>query len=192
LPRLFATEILEELSRGRTPFQRTPRFVEQLNQLYAEGRTRQEISAVNMTEALRSFLRVSTPGKHVTLLVYLSPSPQVDAAFAEIRAKTTEALQLPVVLAYGPLAGRPHGYLFREELSYGPCIVFTTDQQLHTAIPGASYTFSQLHQALSLGEYDTLVHWDRPVIRLHLTPEFPQVLQQLRHLFDQALHRFHA
>jgi len=192
LPRVFATEMLEELFRGGTPFQRLPRLGEQLIQLYADGRTRHEISALNMAEALRSFLRISTPGRHVTLLVYLPPSPQVDAAFTKIRAKMTEVLKRPVLLVYGPLAGRHHGHVFREELSYGPCVIFTSDQHLDRNIPGATYTFAQLHEALSLGEYDALVHWERPVIRLHLTAQSPLVFQQLQHLFDQALRRFPA
>jgi len=191
VPRLFAAEILEQLSQGQNPLQRSPRLTEGPIQLYADGFTRQEMSTLNLVEALRSFLRISTPGRHVSLLVNIAPSGPVSEAFTAIRTKLTKALKRPVMEAYGPHAGEHYGYLFRESLPYGPCIIFTTDPLVDKPIPGAGYTFGQLHQALALSEYDTLVHWERPVIRLHLTHEFPAALEQLVHVFEQCLHRFH-
>ncbi len=191
VPRAFAVEILEQLSQGHNPLQRSPRLTERLIQLYAEGITRQEISTLSLVEALRSFLRVSAPGKHVSLLVNITRTYQVNSTFTVIRRMLTETLKRPVLMAYGPHAGEHSGYLFREDLSYGPCILFTADPPVDEAIPGASYTFAQLHQALALSEYDTLAHWERPIIRLHLTHEFPAALEQLTHVFEQALHRFH-
>jgi hypothetical protein len=190
LPRAFTAEMLEQLTQEHNPLQRSPRLTERLIQLYADGITRQEISTMNLVEALQSFLRVSTPARHVSLLVNMTPTGEVNAAFRVIGRKLTETMKRPVLTAYGPHASEPCVYFFRESLPYGPCILFTTDPLVDRAIPGARYTFAELHQALALGEYDTLVHWSRPVIRLHLTHEFPAALQQLVHVFEQSLHRF--
>jgi hypothetical protein len=191
LPRAFTAEILEQFSQGHNPLQRSPRLTERLIQLYADGMTRQEISTMNLVEALQSFLRVSTPGRHVSLLVNMTPTSEVNAAFSAIGRKLTETMKRPVLTAYGPHAAEHCVYFFRESLPYGPCILFTTDPLVDRAIPGARYTFAELYLALSLGEYDTLVHWEHPVIRLHLTHEFPAALQQLVHVFEQSLHWFH-
>jgi hypothetical protein len=39
-------------------------------------------------------------------------------------------------------------------------------------------------------EYGALVHWHRPVIRLHLVRDFPAALNRMLHVFGQALQRF--
>jgi hypothetical protein len=76
-------------------------------------------------------------------------------------------------------------------LPFGLCIIFTTDILTEKEIPNAHYTFGQLHQVMAVSEYHALVHWRRPVIRLHLTRDFPSALDQLLHVFEKALHRFH-
>jgi len=43
---------------------------------------------------------------------------------------------------------------------------------------------------MALSEYDALVHWHRPVIRLHLLQDFPAALDQMLSVFRQALQRF--
>jgi hypothetical protein len=126
----------------------------------------------------------------VSLLVNLARTEEVDAKFRELRSKLSQALQRPVVMVFGPHAGEHTGYFFRDSLPYGPCIVFTTDPVTDKPIPGAKYTFGQFYQALCLSEYDTLEHWHHPVIRLHLTHEFPAALDQLLHVFEQILRRF--
>ncbi|HUN60433.1 MAG TPA: hypothetical protein VMU53_00495, partial [Candidatus Sulfotelmatobacter sp.] len=83
-------------------------------------------------------------------------------------------------------------YFFRDSLPHGLCLIFTTDLLTDKAIPGASYTFGQFYQGLCLSEYDTLVHWEHPVLRLHLSREFPAALDQLLRVFAQTLRRFHS
>jgi len=112
VPRAFSDEILEQLSRGENALQRSPRLTDGRIQLFAGKATRQEISMLSLSEALRTFLRIATPGRHVSLLVNLGG---------------TIALQRPVVMVFGPHAPEHTGYFFRDSLPYGPCIVFTTD-----------------------------------------------------------------
>lgn len=95
-------------------------------------------------------------------------------------------------MVFGPHATEHTGYFFRDSLPYGPCIVFTTDLVTDKKIPGANYTFGQFYQALALSEYDTIEQQQHPVIRLHLTRDFPEALDQLLRVFEQALHRFQS
>lgn len=94
-------------------------------------------------------------------------------------------------MAYGAHSGELFRYFFREQLPDRPSIVFTTGSPNDQTIPGAKYIFAQLHQALALSEYDTLVHWEHPVILLHLTYEFSAAFEQLIQLFEQSLRHFH-
>jgi transaldolase / glucose-6-phosphate isomerase len=191
IPLAFSGEILDAITRGEDPLRRSPRLADKLIQLYADGVTRQEISSLNFVEALRSFLRIWTPARHVTLLVDLPHEPEVLSHFAALRSMLSEVLQRPVAMVFGPHAGEHTVYFFRESRPHGLTLIFTTDLLTDKPIPGARYTFGQFYQALCLSEYDTLVHWQRPVLRLHLSREFPAALQQLLHAFTQALHRFH-
>ncbi|HTZ47487.1 MAG TPA: hypothetical protein VMH20_07845 [Verrucomicrobiae bacterium] len=192
IPRTFCDELLDGITRGEDPLRRSPRLTDKLLQLFADGVTRQEISTLNLPQALRSFLRIWTPARHVTLLVDLPQEPKIVSRFTTLRTLLSQALQRPVAMVFGPHAGEHTVYFFRESLPHGLCLIFTTDLLTDKPIPGAAYTFGQFYQALCLSEYDTLVHWQRPVLRLHLSREFPAALEQLLHVFAQALHRFHC
>jgi hypothetical protein len=190
LPRLFCRELLDELSRGHNLLQRSARIADRLIQLYADGVARQEISLLSLADGLRSFFRIATPAKHISLIVGIPSWDTVSRKFNELRALLSHALKRPVLMMFGPHNREYSTYFFRDSLPSGLCILFTADPLVDQAIPGAWYTFGQLHQALSLSEYDTLVHCDRPVIRLHLSHELPAALEQLLQVFTQALHRF--
>ena len=190
VPRFLSRELLEQLAQGQDPLQRSARITDRFIQLYADGTTRQQISTLSFAEALRTFFKIATPEKHIRLLVQMDPTPELLAKFAILRRILGSVLHRPIVLAFGPLASEQSTYLFRDSLPYGLCIVFTTDPITDTPIPGANYTFGQLHQVLALCEYDAMAHWQRPVIRLHLAHQFPEALDQLLHVFEDALHRF--
>jgi transaldolase / glucose-6-phosphate isomerase len=192
VPRTLASELMNRIAQGQDPLQRSARITDGLIQLYADGMTRQGISTLSLAEALRTFFRIPTPLKHIWLLVQIHPTPELRVKFAVLRRILGSVLRRPIMLAYGPLAGEQATYLFRDSLPHGLYIVFTTEPSTDKPIPGANYTFGQLHQVAALCEYDTLVHWQRPLIRLHLAPQFPEALDQLLHAFEQALHRFQS
>lgn len=190
VPRAFARDMLEQIATGQNPFQRSPRIMDALLQLYADGATRREVSTLSMAEALRSFFRIATPGRHVSLLIEVTRTEETYGRFVALRSMISTALQKPVFMVFGPYAGEYFEYFFRESLPYGPCVLITTDSVEDKIIPGAGYTFGQLHQTMALSEYDALVHWNRPVIRLHLSQDLPGALDQLLDVFRKALHRF--
>ncbi|MGB9432452.1 MAG: hypothetical protein WBQ89_09440 [Candidatus Acidiferrum sp.] len=156
LQRTFTDEILAQISRGENPLHRSPRMTDRLIQLHADGMARQKISTLNFAEALRTFLRIATPARHVTLLVNMDRTEEVLEKFDTLRSILIVGLQRPVELVFGPRAGEHYSYFFRDSLSFGPCIVFTTDLLSDKPIPGALDTFGQFYQALALSEYDTL------------------------------------
>ena len=190
VPKAFARDMLDQLSRGSNPLHRSPRITDRFMQLYADGVTRSEISTLSFPEALRPFFQISTPLPHVTLIVDIPRTEELHQKFVVLRNLLSTALMRPVLLAFGPYAAEYAEHFFRHSLPYGPSILFTSDSPTDVAIPGAHYTFGQLHQVLALSEYDALVHWHRPVIRLHLVRDFPAALHHMLHVFEQALHRF--
>jgi hypothetical protein len=190
VPRTFVTDMLDELAQGKNPMQRSMRITDRFLQLYVDGVTRSEISTLNFPEALRSFFRISTPLPHVTLIVDIPRTEELHDKFVVLRNLISTVLMRPVLLAFGPYGPEYGEHFFRHSFPYGPSILFTADALMDLAIPGAHYTFGQLHQVMALSEYDTLVHWRRPAIRLHLERDFPAALDHMLRVFEHALHRF--
>ena len=126
----------------------------------------------------------------MSLIIDIPRTEELHEKFVVLRNLLSTTLVRPVLMAFGPYAGEYAEHFFRHSLPYGPSIIFTTDSLTDEPIPGANYTFSQLHQLMALSEYDALVHWHRPVIRLHLLQDFPAALDQMLSVFRQALQRF--
>lgn len=189
VPRAFVTDMLEQLAQGKNPLQRSARITDRFMQLHADGVTRSAISTLSFLEALRRFLQISTPLRHVTLIVDIPRTEELHQKFVMLRNLLSTALMRPVLLVFEPYAPEVE-HFFRHLLPYGPSIVFTSDALTDVAIPGAHYTFGQLHQVMALSEYDVLVHWHRPAIRLHLVRDFLAALGHLLHVFEQALRHF--
>jgi transaldolase / glucose-6-phosphate isomerase len=189
LPRAFAMESLNNYSPTNDTLNRQPRLQEGNLQLFAEGKTRRELSALNMQESLGSFLRLLQPESFLGILVFLPQTPGVVTAFLAIRRALTEKLNVPVLMVYGPRAFHHYSHLRREGRPQGQYLVCTADPPFDISIPGASYTFGQLYSALALGEFEGLEQSHRFAIRINLTGEIAAALANLEHAIGQALSR---
>jgi transaldolase/glucose-6-phosphate isomerase len=190
-PRRIAMELLDKLSVDPGALARTPRLQESGIQLFAEARTRSEISTLNLVESFRSFFRLNEPQRFLALLVFLDRAPAVESALYEIRTQLTRQLGIPVVLSSGPRCFDQYAYLCLTGASEAMFIVLTADYPSDFSIPGALYTFSQLHSALCLGEFESIVHSDRLTIRINLTGDLAEALANLELAFAKALSHPH-
>jgi transaldolase/glucose-6-phosphate isomerase len=187
LPRAIAMEYLNKYSPANNTLSRRPRLQDKGLQLFAEGKTRREISTLNLEESLGSFFQLLQPESFLAVLVFLPQTRRVLAAFQAVRKKLAEKLAIPVLLAYGPHSLHHYSHLHRKGLPHGQFLVFTAEPASDLAIPGASYTFGQLYSALTLGEFEGLVQSDRFVVRVHLTGDIPVALENLGHVVSRAL-----
>ena len=55
------------------------------------------------------------------------------------------------------------------------------------AVPGASYTFGMLQQALVIADFEAVIPRQRPALLLHLTHGTESGLPQLEHALCQAV-----
>ncbi len=188
-PRKTAMDLLENLSSSPHALDRSPRLQESGIQLFAEGRTRSEISNLSLSESLRSFLRLHEQNGFIVLYAFLERTPEVELYLRGFRETLTRRLGVPVVLQFGPRCSDQYPYLCRSGLPPALYIVITTDYPIDIPIPGAGYTFSQLHLSLVLGEFESMVQTDRPVIRLNLQKKVGETMASLGHLLTNALPR---
>jgi len=189
LARAIAMEYLNKFSPANDTLSRRPRLEDRHLQFFAEGKTRREISTLNLEESLGSFFQLLQPDSFLAVLIFLPQTSSVLAAFQAIRKKLAENLQLPVLLAYGPHSLHHYSHLHRNGLPHRQFLVITADPEIDLAIPGAAYTFGQLYRALALGEFEGLVQSDRFVVRIHLTGEISAALEKLGQVVSQGLAR---
>ena len=122
-----AMELLDRVSSTPEALSCTFRLQESGVQLFTEGRTRAEISTFNLTEAFRSFFRLSQPLFYLVLLVFLDRTPEAEYALFKIREQLTVHLGMPVFLSYGPRGFDQYPYLFSSSMSDSLSIVLTAD-----------------------------------------------------------------
>jgi hypothetical protein len=70
--RARAAQVLEETTAKRQSSPPTARVIEGEVELYAEGQTRQQISSLNMSEALRTFFGLRHKTGYIALLPFMS------------------------------------------------------------------------------------------------------------------------
>jgi len=180
---------LDKFSARDGPLRRTPRVKDSAIQLFAEGKTRIELSTRNLVESLHTFLRLSTRDSFLVLLAYFVHTASVSAILSELSRKLMESLRIPVLTHWDLTPPESYGHHFRPGFPEGLYIALTADSPVDLAIALAPCSFSQLHRALVLGEIDALVTADRFVIRLHLS-SLLESLHNLDRLFEKVLLEF--
>jgi transaldolase/glucose-6-phosphate isomerase len=185
--RARTVEILEQMATKRQTPAPTVRVREGEVELYAEGETRQQMSTLNMAEALRTFFALRHLQGYVALLPFLSYGETQKTIFRRICERLESTLGLPVLLTPGPRYLHSLGQLYLGGPPKGLFLVLTAAPAKDLPIPGAHYSFGQLQLALALGDFEALGRRRRPVIRLHLTGGAESGLPQLETIFNSAL-----
>ncbi|HEV2101458.1 MAG TPA: hypothetical protein VGR58_01650 [Candidatus Acidoferrum sp.] len=192
LPRALTTEMLNNYSQHNDTLKRRPRILEGDIQLFAEARTRQEISQLNLTECLLSFFYHRERAEYFGLYAFMDPEEPARAVLDDLRNKLTQALALPVLLAWGPRSFETYGYLLRAGAPAALNLIITADSEGDVAIPGTTYSFGQLYLAMALGQFEVLSAGTGLALRLHLSSASAGSLSQLQVLIQQALRRLAA
>jgi len=185
----LAGEALSQYAPGRDTLQRKPRGKEGSLQLFAEGRARQEISQLSVTESLRSFFQRRKTTSYLSLFVFLEQREDFEQFFEGLRGAIEQRLRLPVFLAWGPRSLDTYSHLLREEAPAGLHLVITADPQGEVNIPGAGYKFGQLYLALALGQFEIFSSTKGLALRLHVGAASGSELAVLEHVIMQALQR---
>jgi glucose-6-phosphate isomerase len=184
-------QILEQIATKRQSPAPATRVREGEIELYAEGETRQQISALNMTEALRTFFGLRHPQGYIALLPFVGFGEARKIVFRRIRERLESALGVPVLATPGPSYLHTIGQVYKGGPAKGLFLLLTASPANDLAIPGADYSFGQLQLALAQGDFESLGRRRRPVIRLHLSCGVEQGLIQLETILNNALRKRH-
>jgi transaldolase/glucose-6-phosphate isomerase len=140
-------------------------------------------------EALSEFLAQAQSGDYISLQAYVQPTPETDAALAELRLKLRDRFRLATTVGYGPRFLHSTGQLHKGDGGNGLFIQFTHDPPQDAGIPNeagepeSSMTFGVLIAAQALGDRQALLDNDRRVIRFHLGSDVVGGLRKLAEAF---------
>lgn len=140
---------------------------------FEQGQVFGNITGSTPAEALNNFLKQATEGDYICLQIYLSPSPEIDAAVSRLREAIRQKYALPVTFGYGPRYLHSTGQLHKGDSGKGLFIQLTQDNAIDVNIPDdigeekSSLTFGALKAAQAKGDWQALKDAGRRIIRFH-------------------------
>jgi glucose-6-phosphate isomerase len=128
--------------------------------------------------ALGALLGAASPPDYVALMGYVQPSPEFDAAVAELRvairaARGSSAGRATTTFGYGPRFLHSTGQFHKGGPKTGRFLQLIHDAPYDVGIPGAPYTFTTLKNAEAFGDLDTLRELGLRAERLRLHGDDP-------------------
>jgi transaldolase / glucose-6-phosphate isomerase len=123
--------------------------------------------------ALRALLRDASPPSYVAIMGYLEPSPEFDAAAAELRETIRAATRATTTFGYGPRFLHSTGQFHKGGPKTGRFLQLIHDGPEDVEIPGKPFTFTTLKNAQAIGDLETLRSLDLRAERVRLRGEDP-------------------
>jgi glucose-6-phosphate isomerase len=185
--RVNAAQILDQISTKQQASPPTVRVSEEELELYAEGETRQQISTLSLTEALRTFFDLRDQKGYLAILPFACLTTAQSAILRQLCDRLVSVLGIPVLVTSGPRYLHGLGQMYKGGPARGQFLFLTTEPGNDVAVPGAGYSFQQLQAALAQGDFAALGRRRRPVIRLHMTRGTESGLGHLATVLQGAL-----
>ncbi|MEA3292594.1 MAG: transaldolase, partial [Pseudomonadota bacterium] len=129
------------------------------------------------------FIEQLQPGEYLGFLIYIPPEQRTARLLEGLRRDLGEQLQAATTLGYGPRYLHSTGQLHKGGAANGRFIQITGESGgFDLAIPGRDYSFGQLYQAQTDGDYAVLQAKPRPVLRVTLKGDRFHALEAFRKL----------
>lgn len=106
-----------------------------------------------------------------------------------MRTAVRDHLKLATTFGYGPRFLHSTGQLHKGGPNKGLFLQITQDHDEDPSIPDSSYGFATLNQAQYLGDYQSLEHHGRRLIRVHLHGDTDTAINVLRQSLVEAIGR---
>ncbi len=138
-----------------------------LKEVQATGRL-PAVTTVNPRAALSRLMDQCEPGTYVGILAYMQPSRQADRALRRLRHLLVTRTHVATTAGYGPRYLHSTGQVHKGGPPKGLFLQLIETPKADIPIPGQSYTFGTLAQAQAIGDLQSLLSRQRPVIQVRL------------------------
>jgi transaldolase / glucose-6-phosphate isomerase len=134
---------------------------------------------------LTNFLTEAKPGAYIAIQAYVRPTDLTDQALLELRKWLMGSFKLATTVGYGPRFLHSTGQLHKGDAGRGFFVQITSDDKVDLPIPDelgsskSSVSFGILKEAEALGDRQALLDLGRRVIRIHMTGDVPEMIDQL-------------
>jgi hypothetical protein len=138
-------------------------------------------------EDLQALLSQAGPPRYVALMGFLQPSPEFDAAVADLRDTIRERTRSATTFGYGPRYLHSTGQLHKGGPPKGLFLQFVHDAGEDVEVPDAGYSFNTLKNAQAIGDLETLRKHELPAERLRLEGDPAEALRRLTDQIKEIL-----
>jgi transaldolase / glucose-6-phosphate isomerase len=128
---------------------------------------------------LDELLAKAAPPHYVALMAYVKPSPEFDAAIAELRAKIRGKTKATTTFGYGPRFLHSTGQMHKGGPPTGLFVQLVHDGDEDVEIPEAGYTFGHLKNAQAVGDLQTLRAHGLPAVQVRLEGDPVEAVRRL-------------
>jgi transaldolase / glucose-6-phosphate isomerase len=128
---------------------------------------------------LRELLGKAAPPHYVALMAYIKPSPEVDAAIAELRTTIRARTKATTTFGYGPRFLHSTGQMHKGGPPTGLFVQLVHDGEEDVEIPDAGYTFGHLKNAQAVGDLQTLRDHGLPAVQVRLEGDPVEAIRRL-------------
>ena len=124
---------------------------------------------------------------YLAIQAFIAPTPARDETIARIRAMLRDRTGRATTAGYGPRFLHSTGQLHKGGPPTGWFIQLTADHPEDRPIPDWPYTFGQLIDAQSAGDFAAIEAHDLPIVRVHLGADPDAGLAALERALEAAL-----
>ena len=171
---------------GHAPALGTPAANDDGVQYYADV-TGKNGFAPTAAGVLRAFFGQARASDFLDVQAYLHETPELNGELAEFRKLVQDALRIATTAGYGPRFLHSTGQYHKGGPNTGLFVQLTADHAQDLPLPGRSYTFGTFENAQAQGDLETLRHYGRRTLHLHLGSDVEAAMQHILAALREAL-----
>jgi len=116
------------------------------------------------------------PGAYLGIMAYLRQRPEIDDIFTEFRHRLGSHNRVSTTMGYGPRFLHSTGQLHKGGPNEGVFLQIVSAHPDDLPVPGSRYSFGVVVDAQALGDLQALVALGRPIARVVLERDEPELL----------------
>ncbi len=141
----------------------------------------------DVESALRDLLNQLQPGKYFAITAYVESTPQLEKTLEQLRVLVRDSRQVATTLGFGPRFLHSTGQLHKGGANSGVFLQLISTGGEDRSIPGQKYGFATLIAAQAMGDYQSLIAHQRPVLRVDLGAKPEAALKRLLEVAQAVL-----
>lgn len=140
-----------------------------------------KLPALESVGKFENLLEWADERDYMAMMAFVEQTPELDAAFEELRKALLEKRHMATTLGYGPRFLHSTGQLHKGGADNGLFLQITAEPEEDIAIPGAPYSFGTLAQSQAMGDFESLRSRNRRAVRIHI-PKDVSIVERIREL----------